>query len=293
MDSPGELRMFEAVSLSSPHNAKALLLRAIKDQAPFSLVRCGDGESVVLGYPGFVHERRFMTWMANFFGTHADEPGKFEPLQSHLRWAISTADVVGTFRERVRDVEASRQRALELGAKPDLTNADKVEISQIEWRLLDVLAHPLLADDALLTSTNVHIRLEESGFLRSVIENAEQVNVITGNDIVDRLQAEFPNTRIKQTRVPTEYKFETARAGWEQAEPHFPQVFERLMADIEGGKYPGITLIGAGPCGKVYASAIKKAGGIGIDVGSILDAWAGRQTRSYMQSMQPKTLVSP
>jgi hypothetical protein len=41
---------------------------------------------------------------------------------------------------------------------------------------------------------------------------------------------------------------------------------------------PGeVWLVGAGVLGKVYCQAIKAAGGVAIDVGSVLDVWSGRQ----------------
>ncbi|GGC81863.1 hypothetical protein GCM10010994_44760 [Chelatococcus reniformis] len=232
-----------------------------------------------------------MMWMTNFFGTHADAPQRFEPLRTQLERAISDADVVGTFREKVSDIEKARETALTLGAIQNLTNDQKLELNQIEWRLLDHLIKPHLRRQSLLTTTNIHIKMEESGLLKTLAAEAGQLNLITGNDVREKLEAAFPGTRITQHRVPTEYKFETSRAGWSESMPHFPDVFDQLMVQIKAGNFEGVTFIGAGPCGKIYASAIKDAGGIAIDIGSIMDVWAGRNTRSFMLTMRQRTLM--
>ncbi|GGC48708.1 GT-D fold domain-containing protein [Chelatococcus reniformis] len=292
MPNDDALKFERTAGLVAPSSVEQIVRSAIERKDAFSLIRCGDGESVVLGYPEFVHDTRFMGWMRNFFGPHADRPEVFRSLREWLEWAVSCADVVGTFREQIGDIERARQAALGLGALRVLTDDQKVEINGIEWRLLDHLTRPLILEQCLRTTSNIHIKMEESGLLKSIAAEADRLNVITGNDIKEKLEAAFPTTRIVQYRVPTEYKFEPVRDSWNDAEPHFPDVFNRIMDLIEQGDFEGVTFVGAGPCGKIYASAIKKAGGIALDIGSIMDVWAGRDTRSFMRTIRPGTFAS-
>ncbi len=63
---------------------------------------------------------------------------------------------------------------------------------------------------------------------------------------------------------------------------HFPDLYEKLVAGIKVPRPGALFLVGAGFCGKLYADAIKRKGGIAVDVGSLFDLWAGRFTRPYM-----------
>ena len=276
--------------LATAKQVQQVIMQAFADRRAFSAIRCGDGEAVTLGYPEFISERRFRWWMTNFFGTNVSDLGSYVVLQKHLADAIATSDVVGTFRERVADVAAAHSLMSELGSKDRLSDDEKKELSNIEWRILNNIIEPLISDKHTLTSTNMHIRLEEAGIIAQLIGSSKRVNIITGNMLDERLISKFPNVKFTFYSVPTEYKFEKARDNWSSREPHFPTVFNSILRKIQGGEFEGLTLVGAGPCGKVYCANVKKAGGFAIDIGSIMDLWAGRNTRSFIAQTQAKTL---
>ncbi|HVT35380.1 MAG TPA: hypothetical protein VHE37_07350 [Nevskiaceae bacterium] len=64
-----------------------------------------------------------------------------------------------------------------------------------------------------------------------------------------------------------------------KGEPFYPTVFQRIFADIEFDRGE-VFLVGAGMLGKLLCARIRDLGGIAMDVGSIMDHWAGFATRA-------------
>lgn len=77
--------------------------------------------------------------------------------------------------------------------------------------------------------------------------------------------------------------------GAESATTHW-SVFDSVMAhDFHPGQ---LWLVGAGILGKLYCSAIRSAGAVAVDLGSVLDAWAGRQDTRGLVRLEP-WLIAP
>ncbi len=76
---------------------------------------------------------------------------------------------------------------------------------------------------------------------------------------------------------------EAEKAAQVAADTHlttrFPALMEREIPDLMA-RAPGlVVLVGAGLLGKLYCARVKALGGIALDVGSMLDVWAGLKTR--------------
>ena len=57
---------------------------------------------------------------------------------------------------------------------------------------------------------------------------------------------------------------------------HYPLVYEQVLRWIDGHVEPGqLVLVGGGLLGKIYVGAIQARGGVGIDVGSLIDLCCG------------------
>ena len=64
------------------------------------------------------------------------------------------------------------------------------------------------------------------------------------------------------------------------AGPHFPDRFTAIMADIAASpQQRRVWLVAAGILGKLYCDAVRRSGGVAIDIGSIADGWCGKLTR--------------
>lgn len=65
-------------------------------------------------------------------------------------------------------------------------------------------------------------------------------------------------------------------SGTDRPQAHYPRVYERVLGWIEGHVRPGqLVLVGGGLLGKIYVDAIRSRGGVGIDVGSVIDLTCG------------------
>lgn len=64
----------------------------------------------------------------------------------------------------------------------------------------------------------------------------------------------------------------------------YPDILEQLRPPFEGAVY----IVAAGILSKAYCTAIKRRGGIAIDVGSVADVWMGTKSRPDM----PKDMVA-
>lgn len=252
----------------------------------FSLIRLGDGESAVLGYPEMVHSVRHARWMAHFFGARVVGLDQYARLRAGLEAAILGADVVGTHRVRFVDPLPAAARALSLGAQARLNLAEKEEINILERRLLSHLIAPHRSAGQTLTDTNVHIGMHQAGFLVNLIRRSRNVTLISGNPGLDRVLGNvFGGTSFDLTLVPSEYRWASDKAAQDKDVQHFPDVFDDVIGRIRAGALQYCVLVGAGPCGKIYCDEVRRAGGFALDVGSLMDLWCGRATRSYMKSL--------
>ncbi|WP_139114786.1 tetratricopeptide repeat protein [Rhizorhabdus dicambivorans] len=63
---------------------------------------------------------------------------------------------------------------------------------------------------------------------------------------------------------------------------HFPEVFDRLMKEIRVPHRGAVFLVAGGMLGKLYCDRIKQLGGIAFDIGAVVDAWMGYNTRGVV-----------
>lgn len=61
--------------------------------------------------------------------------------------------------------------------------------------------------------------------------------------------------------------------------PHFPERFRELRHELRVPHRGAVFLVAAGLPGKIYCQWLKRLGAIAIDVGSVVDAWMGFDTR--------------
>ncbi len=107
-----------------------------------------------------------------------------------------------------------------------------------------------------------------------VLQNRSVVGLVGCRDLAIPIQEAFGVGEVRSWFV----RGETQYPG-EVTEPHWPDGFNRVM-DTLSVAYPGqLFLVGAGILGKIYCQRIKSLGGVALDVGSVLDAWAGVVSR--------------
>ena len=131
-----------------PHAKKANVLtvlpqlkQCITDRTPLSLIRLGDGEGRLLGFPETVKKTELDFSLQIWFG-HADfDPTVLAELAAQLRQAVLSADIIGLPRPAQADVP--------------------------EWRAIytPLENFDLLSHSPLLTDTAIHRYLQMGLFL--------------------------------------------------------------------------------------------------------------------------------
>jgi hypothetical protein len=224
--------------------------QAIADKEPYSLVRLGDGEAKLIGYPQYISRRDLNTSLEYWYGPHKPDIGSVMQLRQELMAACRNADMLGLPSRKQQAKNPFYKLMMFLVMKEGLSKADT-------------------------THCGVHRWLHSEGLLADILNGLPSVTVITCRDVCHKLQDEYNVTAARWIWVPEE-----ANAG-QPKEPHYPQRHSKVIRQIDAE--PGdVYLIGAGPNGKVYADAVKRDGGIGLDLGSWFDLLAGIPSRSYI-----------
>jgi tetratricopeptide (TPR) repeat protein len=267
------------LSLSNHWRQPEDIIRVIKDslerKIPFSLVRIGDGEGRFFSY--FSEEVRglltqgelyamvnsiWQHWFGSEIQRHDSEA--VSQLHSVVLQSLSSADVLGvpnTIRLST-DYQHVAYLRKSLDVVTDVFLSQKSTVNHITDAFINIEIHRLmpfygkiLADLEFLGIVTCHIELG------AILQRAHRIKTVR----VYQVPGEFGQPQLS----------DRARAG-----RHFPDRYEALCESLAVPFEGALFLVGAGLLGKVYCKIIKERGGIAIDVGSVMDAWMGLNTRS-------------
>lgn len=232
------------------------ITEAVKSGNPFSLIRVGHCEVRFLGqdlYYGLtdIQKSAQMQW-----GGAIDEE-KVKWVKGNLRKSVQEADILG-FKNR-GDFSS---RGLKI----------------LENSVLNCLASlSLLKPGQCKTTPNIHFKIAtDLGFLDALQKAKKIVLVTPRKELKDIFESIFNEIPIDLISLDGEFRID---GGGGDIDNRFRRFFE-IEDEIDEIAGPGVVfLIGVGVAGKQYCSIAKSKGGIGIDMGSVLDAWAGIDSR--------------
>lgn len=230
----------------------AAIEHAKRWRQPFSIVRVGNGEARVVGYPDYIPPLWLSRSYTNWFGSR-ENTNQNASIRAELLAAMVASDIVGVPHG--------------LGGGNDG-----------QW----ALAHRMLRLYSAMPASGrlcrhaFHLTALKDRSFERIVGGEEYLTVISPHDIREPLESQFGVKNARWFPIPGQAKF---FRGLDERK-HYPDVFMELRQQLNI-RVPGeIFLIGAGPLGKVYCHWVKTLGGIALDVGSILDVWAGHATRS-------------
>ena len=239
------------------------LLQKKKAGEPASLIRLGDGEGRLLGFPEFVNKQATSNEVSGldhslqiWFGRDDFQTEDLLSLSTQLREAVKNADIVGL--PRLKQYQAFHVYRYVAQA-----------ISQFD----------LLNESQIITDAAIHRYLQFGLFYRLLLEELDFVGLITGRpQLADIIKNIFSIKELKQYLIPAE----AIHPGGLEGE-HYPDRFNSLKTELQVPYKGAIFLVGAGALGKIYCNWIKQLGGIAIDIGSICDSWSdvGRLVHDY------------
>ncbi len=256
------------------HGVEARITAAMAERRPFSLVRLGDGEGAWISDPDeeegrfralYRHSRRhsLRTWFAS--DALLDRPD-FLLLRGRMLAAIAGASILGiTTTERIRH---------EYGlASPDGAPSS-----------MNVLRHvrPLLGEgNRFFCSQDMHMNLQDWGYLHRFMDTAPALGVISCHPGLAAAISRRARARLAcALLIPEEKAFSHVIGPNGSVQAHFPAVFHHVVSRLRAGDWSGtVWFVAAGYLGKIYCHEIALAGGIALDIGSVADAWSGKDTR--------------
>lgn len=219
------------------------------------MIRLGDGEGAVMGYPGISSradvDRSWNIWLGDSNVTDTE----LNKLSKSVAVAVSEADIVGLPRKKQTEETSTF----------------------LLWRaVIDSVANfNLLHDTQMITDMAIHRYLQFSLLYRPLLSGLDFLGIISSRNVGAELKSEFGVNEIKHYPV----RGESAHPGNVQ-ERHYPDGYQKIFDSLEVPFQGAVFLVGAGVFGKVYCNWIKNRGGIALDIGSIFEPWAKVPSRT-------------
>lgn len=260
--------------MASPYTVREQLAQALAEGRPFAFVRLGDGEGALLA----------PQQMSTLFAEH----------RAHflLRW-FGQPENVGDSAVLATAAEL-RQRLCEVDILgiPErawlLHERDHRNVRTFMCCIAVVLTALNGSDRQELCSTSSHIDLAYRRLFDDLIRAAEKVIVVTCHaELAERLATHLDvPTPIDTMLVPPAYS-DLDETGYAIERSHFGEAFGQVLAAVAQRARAGtLVLVGAGFLGKFYCLAAKRAGAVGVDIGSVTDLWMGFRTRPNFDGLQ-------
>jgi hypothetical protein len=248
---------------------------ALRQRQPLSLVRLGDGEGYGYAIPAgtgldaagcrednLVRER--MWW-----GSTIDDAARIA-VTGRFRAAVATADIIGipSIYRLVRDRSTPGSRFGETGAQRGLA----VVLSHLGGAI------PL---DRMLTEERCHQLLFSRPAIEQLAAQAERVVLVS---CWRREQLSLTARDVREVVIPPHTKVAGLASGSTaggEAGASLAHRYEALVSEMAAHCAPGtLVLVGAGFIGKIFCAEAQARGAIALDVGAMLDYFAGYKTRS-------------
>ncbi len=248
------------------------IIKVIREQKPFCLIRLGDGEGNLLPYrsewKAFCKTDFRLTRRAWWGATFSNET-EYEKLQVDLKRAIAVADVIG-----IPDI-------LRFTLAPQTINKNSRGLLAVYDHLENKIKEdPEWFNTRIITTCHIHQSLAYWGLWDILIPEMKEVSVITCHkSLVRVLKKKYGVKVCRQFLLPEEAKYSDT-FGYDIETAHFPDLFNHLCRILESWEPTGVVLVAAGVLGKTYCKLIRDNGGIALDIGSFADQLCGFKTRS-------------
>jgi hypothetical protein len=278
------MRLFPACEFPLLGDAEAIdmVKQAIAARLPFSLIRLGDGEAVVLSFDDDIWLQD-LDYLHGHWGAERVTLGAVSEVKEGLGEAIAGADMVGI---RTDILNSSLPADLLDRTGPEIKDyvTSAFELRQQEVASLTgigarrlamlhrVLSRTDWSENQMFCSAWIHWELLATGALDEILSGVPEVVLVTSRPELEGMVKHRFDVPTKAVIVPDKFVLapESGR--------HVPDRFRDIRSDLrfQAGT---LALVGAGIPGKVYCQWLKESGCVAIDVGSVFDAWVGRASR--------------
>jgi hypothetical protein len=224
---------------------------AIHARTGFSLIRLGEGEGPFLDWHPAQSREDISASLNVWFGRSSFDDNELATMAEGLRRAARSADILGL------------PTSYQLGVTP-----------RYGMVMEGVRKHRLYTPAQLVVDANIHWYLQWSGAMAYLLRDLDFLGVIGCRDIGARIGQAFGIGSVHCHLVRGEHGYPGSTLA-----PHWPDGYSEVMRALDATAGGQVFLIGAGILGKLYCARIRSLGGVALDVGSLLDSWAGVPSR--------------
>jgi len=246
----------------------------VREGRPFSMVRLGDGELLVIKYPKYTPEDEVRAQVNKWFPAERLTKNEIMQFGTDIHTACRSADMLGI----PSDYEYSRW--------PKWNRDMRWPVFMRDYSLLEPQGREFF-----------HFYLVgewwTGGHFDRMMAGADRVILIGCRDVAEMFRKRWPHLRsVEQWMIPPErfvwrkYAQVLNAQGAYEGAPHYPDLYAEYLRRIHASHTTlrGVLfLVGAGGLGKMYCHAVRQMGGMGLDVGALFDGWAGIPTRPYLE----------
>jgi hypothetical protein len=138
-----------------------------------------------------------------------------------------------------------------------------------------------------LADSLVNQEMRRSGGLDRLLATLDRVALVTWNpELPEALKRRFGFKEVIHHRTTGEARTVPGSRGESQEEAH-----ARLTAELSQAEPGLLYLVAGGIPGKVYCDVIKRAGGVALDIGAVVDVWMNVRGREYAEDLSGDRLV--
>ena len=246
---------------------------AISDGRGLALVRLGDGEAYgyespeLPGIPPRLFDDDNLIRERMWWGKTVQDDRRAE-IKAQFRQAVASSDIIGvpSIYRIIRDRQTPHSAFGQTGAQRGLA------------AVLAQLGTGIPLDGKMLTEERCHQLLFDRSSIDSLCRLAKKVVVVS---CWTRAQLSFSDAgKTHEIVIPAHTKVAKA-TGLPAGAPSLSETFEAHAESIESLCEPGtLVLAGAGFLGKIFIARARARGAVALDVGAMLDYFAGYKTRS-------------
>lgn len=213
---------------------------------PMSVIRCGDGEAMLLA-----GDDSKVEWLMKRQLGYVPSPEHIEQIRLNLITSYKEADIIG----------------LPFGKRPGL--------SDYWYKCYEILSGHIDMTLKKTTSIDFHTDWLVSGYYDKLLTDLDSLCYISCRSLDERFKQRYGIKNVYSFIIAPEAKFTSGYDG----EVHYPNQFKMLMQFVKTVPAGTLCLVGAGVIGKIYNVWLKEAGCLSIDIGCVFDHWAGKLTR--------------
>ncbi|MCB8835932.1 hypothetical protein [Aurantimonas sp. VKM B-3413] len=222
---------------------------------PAGLVRLGDGEGCLIGYPKYVASNLLRAQLGRWFGAREFSEQEIMRLRS---------DVISAVRDATHLCLPTPSR---LSPSDGKLTKDAGLVRALWQTLLD---EGIVRPEIVIGEASLHLWIQRQRKLAELFrQNHHFVFITRSAAAVANIVGAFGLRDYEEHIVPAE--------TWSRKEPvstHYPGRYNEIRERLTNLPSYSLGIVGAGILAKVYVADMMRAGSAAVDVGSLFDGWA-------------------